>query len=93
MVDTPKEDEGDKMEDKTPGQKQKQQRRRRSKSIHSKNSDNIARKIDTSVNSEGNNDYMDPAMEQDEPGHTKPSSEQTPDHTDPAGQAHETTPG
>ena len=66
MVDTPKEDSGNKKdttEDKTPGQKLKQLRRHRSKSSHSKNSDNSARKINTPVNSKGNNDHMDPAME------------------------------
>ena len=31
-------------------------------------------------------------MEQDDPGHAKPSSEQTPDHNDPEGRAHETAP-
>ena len=35
---------------------------------------------------------MDPAMEQDEPGHAKPSSEQISDHNDPEGRAHETAP-
>ena len=66
MVDTPKEDSGNKKDttgDKTPGQKPKQRRRRRSKSSNSKNSDNSARKIDTPVNSESNNDHMNPAME------------------------------
>ena len=29
-------------------------------------------------------------MEQDEPGHAKPSSEQISDHNDPVGRAHET---
>ena len=85
MVDTPKEDDGDKPEDKTLRQKPKQRRRRRSKSSNNKNSDKSVRKIDTPVNSEGNNDHMDPAMEQDEPGHTEHSSEQTPDHNDPEG--------
>ena len=53
-----------------------------------KNSDKSARRIDTPVNSEGNNDHMDPAMEQDEPGHAEHSSEQTPDHNDPEGRVH-----
>ena len=94
MVDTPKKDNGDKKdttEDKTPGQKPKRWRRCRSNSSHSKNSDNSARKIDTPVNSKGNNDHMDPAMQQDEPGHTKHSPEQTPDHSDPEGRTHHTT--
>ena len=93
MVDTPKEDDGDKTEDKTPGQKPKQWCRRHSKSSHSKNSDNSARKIDTPVHSEGNNDHMDPAMEQDEPGHAEHSSEQTPDHNDPDRRTHQTALG
>ena len=36
---------------------------------------------------------MDPAMEQDEPGHAKHSSEQTPDHNDPVGRINQTAPG
>ena len=36
---------------------------------------------------------MDPAMEQDEPCHAEPSSEQTPDHNDPEGRVHQTAPG
>ena len=90
MVDTPKEDNGDKKdttEDKPPGQKQKQRRRRRSKSSHSKNSDNSARKNDTPVDSEGNN--MNPAMEQEELGHAK----QTLDHSDPEDRTHQTAYG
>ena len=75
MVDTPKEGDGDKTEDKTPGQKPKRRRRRCSKSSHSKHSDNRARKIDTPVNSKGNNDHMGPAMEQEEPGNTEHSPE------------------
>ena len=35
---------------------------------------------------------MDPAMEQDEPGHAKSSSEQIPDHNDPKGRAHDAAP-
>ena len=35
---------------------------------------------------------MDPAMEQDEPGHAKPSSKKMPDHNDPEGRAHQTAP-
>ena len=85
MVDTPKEDDGDNPEDKTPGQKPKRRRRRCSKSSNSKNSDKSARKIDTPVNSDGNNDHTDPAMEQDELGHAEHSSEQTPDENDPEG--------
>ena len=46
----------------------KRRRRRRSKSRHSKNSDNSARKNNTPVDSKGNDDPMDPAMEQDELG-------------------------
>ena len=92
MVDTPKKDYNDNPEDKTPGQKPKQRRRRCSKSSNSKNSDKSARRVDIPVNPEGSNDDMDPAMEQDEPGHAKPISEQMPDHNDPEGRAHETAP-
>ena len=92
MVDTPNKDDSDNPEDKTPGQKPKRRRRRRSKSSNCKNSDKSARRVDIPVNPEGSNDHMDPAMEQDEPGHAKPSSKQIPDHTDPAGRA-ETAPG
>ena len=82
MVDTPKEDDGDNPKDKTPGQKPKRRRRRCSKSSNSKNSDKSARRVDIP---EGSNDHMDPAMEQHEPGHAKPSSEQISDHDDPEG--------
>ena len=92
MVDTPKEDDGDNPEDKTPREKPKRRRRRRSTSSNSKNSDKSARKIDVPVNSEGNNEHMDPAMEQDEPGHAKSSSEQIPGHSDPKGRAHDAAP-
>ena len=92
VVDTPKKDDEDNPDDKTPRQKPKRRRRRCSKSSNSKNSDKSARKIDTPVNSEGNNDHMDLAMEQDEPGHAKPSSAQIPNHNDPEGRAHETAP-
>ena len=90
MVDTPNKNDSDNPEDKTPGQKPKRRRRRRSKSSNGKNSDKSARRIDIPVNPEGNNDHMDPAMEQDEPGHAKPSSEQISDHDDPEGRAHQT---
>ena len=36
---------------------------------------------------------MDPAMEQDEPGHAEHSPEQTPDHSDPEGRTHQTASG
>ena len=88
MVDTPKEDNGDKKDttkDKPPRQKQKQRRRRRSKSSHSKNSDNNTKQDDTPVDSEGDNDHRDPAMEQDKPGHAEHCPEQTPDHSDTEG--------
>ena len=92
MVDTPNKDDSDNPEDKTPEQKPKRRRRRRSKSSNGKNSDKSARRADIPANSESNNDHMDPAMEQDEPGHAKPSSEQISDHNDPEGRAHETAP-
>ena len=75
MVDTPKEGNGDKKDttkDKPTGQKPKRWRRRRSKSSHSKNRNNSTRKNNTPADSNGNN--MNPAMEQEEPGH----AEQTP---------------
>ena len=93
MVDTPKEDDGDNPEDKTPGQKPKRRCRHRSKSSNSKNSTRSARRIDTPVNPEGNNDHTEPAMEQDEPGHAEHSSEQMPEHNDPEGRVHQTGPG
>ena len=58
MVDTPKEDNSDKKdttEDKPPRQTQKRLHRRRSKSSHSKYSDNSTRKNETPVDSKGNN--------------------------------------
>ena len=88
MVDTPKENNSDKRdtsEDKPPGQKPKRRHRCRSKSSHSKNSDNNARKFDTLFDSKGNNDHMDPAREQDEPGHAEYNPEKAPDHSDPEG--------
>ena len=93
MVDTPKEDDSDNPEDKTTGQKPKRRRRHRSKSSNSKNSSKSARRNDTPVNPEGNNDHTEPAMEQDEPGHAKHSSEQTPEDNDPEGRDHQTGPG
>ena len=92
MVDTPNKDDNDNLEDKTPGQKPKRRHRCRSKSSNGKNSDKSARRVDIPANSESNNDHMDPAMEQDDQGHAKSSSEQIPDHNDPEGQAHEAAP-
>ena len=92
MVDTPKEDDGDNLEDKTHGQKPKRRRRRCSKSSNSKNSSKSARRIDTPVNPEGNNDHMEPVMEQDEPGHAEHSSEQTPEDNDPERRVQQTGP-
>ena len=93
MVDTPKEDDGDNPEDKTPGKKPKRRRKHRSKSSNNKNISKSARRIDTPVNPEGNNDHTEPAMEQDEPGHAEHSSEQTPEDNDPEGRVHQTGPG
>ena len=92
MVDMPNKDDSDNPEDKTPGQKPKRRRRRRSKSSNCKNSDKSARRVDIPANSESNNDQMDPAIEQDEPGHAKSSSEHIPDRNDPEGRAHEAAP-
>jgi len=93
MVYTPKEDDGDNPEDKTPEEKPKRRCRRRSKSSNCKNSSKSARRIDTPVNPEGNNDHTEPAMEQDEPGHAEHSSEKTPEDNDPEGRVHQTDPG
>ena len=93
MVDTPKEDDGDNPEDNTPGQKPKLRRKRRSKSSNSKNSSKSARRINTPVNPEGNNDQMEPAMEHDKLGHAEHSSEQMPEDNDPEGRVHQTGPG
>ena len=49
--------------------------------------------MDTLVNPEGNNDQIEPAMEQDEPGHAEHSSEHTPEDNDPEGRVHQTGPG
>ena len=68
---------------------QKRRRRRRSKSRHSKNSDNIARRNNTPVDSKGNDDPMDPAMEQGEPGDGEHSPETVSDHGDAEGKTHQ----
>ena len=81
MVDTPKKDDNDNPDDKTPGQKPKRQHRRRLKSSNS-NCDKSARRADIP---EGSNDHTDPVMEHDESGHAKPSWEQISDHNDPVG--------
>ena len=92
MVDTPNKDDNDNPEDKTPGKKPKRRHRCRSKSSNCKNSDKSARRVDIPAYSESNNDHMDPAMEQDEPGHAKSSSEQIPNHNYSEGRAHEAAP-
>ena len=94
MVEKPKEDNGDQKdttEYKPPGQKQKQQRRRCSKSSHSKNSDDNPKQDDTPVDSECNNDHRDTAMEQDTPGHAEHSPEQTPNQINSEGRTHHAT--
>ena len=93
MVDTPKENNGKDQKDATEGNPLEKQPKRPSKSGDSKNSDNSARKIDTPVDSKGNNDHMDPGMEQEEPGHAEHSLEQTPDHGDPEGRTHQPASG
>ena len=64
MVDTPKENNDEEWKDAAkdnPLEKQpKRRRRRRSKSRLGKNSDNSARKNNTPVDSNGNDDHMDP---------------------------------
>ena len=77
---------------KPPGKNQSDDRRR-FKSSNSKNSDKSARRIDTPVNPEGNNDHTEPAMEQDETGHAEHSSEQMLEDNDPEGRVHQTGPG
>ena len=50
---------------------------------------NSARKNNTPVDSKGNDDPMDPAMEQDEPGDGEHSPEPTSDDADPEGKIHQ----
>ena len=90
MVDTPKDgdDEEATEADSLKKQPKRRRQRRRSKPRHGKNSDKSARRIHIPISPEGSNDHMDPAIEQDDPGHAKPSSEQTPDQNDQEGRAH-----
>ena len=89
MVDTPKESDGDEATEDNPLEKQsKHRRRRRSKSCHSKNSDNSAKNNNTPVDSKGNDDPMDPAMEQDEPGDGEHSPGPLSDHSDGGDKTH-----
>ena len=77
VVDTPKEGDGeDTTKDKPLNKPPKRRRRCLSKSSQSKNN---ARKNNTPVDSNGNDDPMDPAMEQDEPGDDEHSPEPTSD--------------
>ena len=78
MVDIPKEGDGNDVTKDNPLDKlPKRRRRRRSKSRHSKSSDNNAGKNNTPVDSKGNDDPMNPAMEQDDLGDGEHSPEQT----------------
>ena len=98
MVDTPKEnnseEQKDAMED-NPLEKQTKRRRqrRRSKARHSKSSDTSTRKNNTPDDSKGNDDPMDPAMEQDEPGDVEHSPEPMSDDGDPEGKTHQPVSG
>ena len=86
MVDTPKENNGEEQKDATednPLEKQpKRQRRHRSKTRLGKNSDNNARKNNTPVDADDNEDPADPAMEQDEQGDDEHSPGPLSDHND-----------
>ena len=86
MVDTPKEGDGDDATKDNPFDKPpKRRRRRRSKSRHSKNN---ASKNNTPVDFKGNDDPMDPAMEQDEPGDGEHSPGLLSDHSDAENKTH-----
>ena len=77
MVDTPKEGNGDEIAEDDPSKKQPQRRRQRcrSKSRHSKNSDNIARGNNSPVDSRRNNDCTTQVAEHDQDANYKHSTE------------------
>ena len=94
MVDTPKENNDEERKNAAkdnPLEKQPKRRRQRcrSKSCHSKNSDNDTRKNNTPDDSKGNDDPMDPAMEQDEPGDGEHSLGPLSDHSNAEGRTHQ----
>ena len=94
MVDTPREGDGDDTTKDNPLYKPpKRRRRRRSKSRHNKNSDNSARNNNTPFDSKGNDDPMDPAMEQDELGDGEHSPESMSDHGDAEDKNHQPVSG
>ena len=86
MVDTPKENNDEERKNAAkdnPLEKQpKRQRRRRSKSRLSKNGDNSARENNTPVDSRGNDDHIDPAIDQDEPANSEHSTDPLSEHGD-----------
>ena len=86
MVDTPKENNDeewkDAAKDSSLEKQPKRRRRRRSKSRLGKNSDNSARENNTPVDSRGNDDHIDPAIEQDEPANREHSTDPVSEHGD-----------
>ena len=97
MVDTPKENNDEERKDAAKDsslEKQPKRRcRRRSKPRLGKDSGNSARKNNTPVDSKGNDDHMDPAMEQDEPADGEHSTEPLSDHDDAEGKTHQPASG
>ena len=97
MVDTPKENDDEEREeaakDNSLEKQPKRRRRRRSKSRLGKNSDNSARKSNTPVDPKGDNDHMNPAMEQGEPADGEHSTEPLSGHDDPEGKTHQPVSG
>ena len=93
MVDTPKENNDEEREEAAKDsylKKQPKRRcRRRSKSRLGKNSDNSAGKNNTPVDSKGNDDHMDPVMEQDELADGEHSTAPLSDHGDAEDKAHQ----
>ena len=97
MVDTPKQNNDEERKDAVkdnPLEKQpKRPCRRRSKFRLGKNSNNSARKNNTLVDSKGNDDHMDPVMEQDEPADGEHSTELLSDHDNAESKAHQPVSG
>ena len=93
MVDTPKgnndEERKDAAKDNSLEKQPKRRRRHCSKTRLGKNNDNNARKNNTPVDSRGNNDHMDPAIEQDEPADGEHSTEPLSDNGDAEGKANQ----
>ena len=93
MVDTPKENNDeerkDAAKDSSLEKQPKRRRRRRSKSRLGKNSDNSARENNTPVDSRGNDDHIDPAIEQDESANGEHSTDPLAEHGDAEDKAHQ----